>query len=226
MSLATLKKKTQAKYKNASVNTNGFSLNGIHRNQGYVGQSSSGRSLSRPLQTYDSHLRGHGACCGIYKSGPMLQSGIIQNDTSKNVKSSSVSQKEVINRRKGCDNRGGGKMDSDGHVLYNGAACNVVKNDGPKGNNTAGDYVEYIRQKKTQEVIDCVEASQLPKKGLACPAKVKPNCDSVKSEEEMNVAISQSEYLSKKKARCPDDTKNSMYFSHNGGTGVVCGGAA
>ena len=73
----------------------------------------------RAIDSTVTSLRGHGACCGIYKSGPMLQSGIIQNDTSKNVKSSSVSQKEVINRRKGCDNRGGGKMDSDGHVLYN-----------------------------------------------------------------------------------------------------------
>ena len=159
MSLATLKKKAEAKYKNSSVNVNGFSLNGIHRNQGYVGQSSVGRSLSRALRNYDAP-RGHGGCCGTYKTGSPLQSGIVQNDTSKNVKPSSVSQKEVINRRKGCYNSAGGKYDVDGTVLYNGSRCNVVKNDGPKHNNSAGDFIEYYRQKKIKEVNDCVAKTQ------------------------------------------------------------------
>lgn len=159
MSLATLKKKAEAKYKNSSVNVNGFSLNGIHRNQGYVGQSSVGRSLSRALRNYDAP-RGHGGCCGTYKTGSPLQSGIVQNDTSKNVKPSSVSQKEVINRRKGCYNSAGGKYDVDGTVLYNGSRCNVVKNDGPKHNNSAGDFIEYYRQKKIKEVNDCVTKTQ------------------------------------------------------------------
>ena len=39
MSLATLKKKTAAKYKNMSVGQANFSLNGTHRSQGYVGQN-------------------------------------------------------------------------------------------------------------------------------------------------------------------------------------------
>ena len=45
MSLATLKKKSAAKYNNMSVGTPQFSLYGGHRNQGWVGQSS---RLSRP----------------------------------------------------------------------------------------------------------------------------------------------------------------------------------
>ena len=45
MSLAVLKRKTEAKYKNSSVGGVGFSLNGKYRNQGYVGQGSLGRSL-------------------------------------------------------------------------------------------------------------------------------------------------------------------------------------
>jgi len=44
MSLATLKKKTASKYKNNSANLPQFSLNGIHRNQGFVGQTSISRS--------------------------------------------------------------------------------------------------------------------------------------------------------------------------------------
>ena len=50
MSIATLKRKTQTKYNNMSVgSTQGFSLNGGFRNQGYVGQTSLSRSLSRTL---------------------------------------------------------------------------------------------------------------------------------------------------------------------------------
>ena len=41
MSIATLKRKTFAKYNNSSVQSNeGFSINGMYRNQGYVGQTS------------------------------------------------------------------------------------------------------------------------------------------------------------------------------------------
>ena len=36
MSLATLKKKTQAQYRNVSVGQPQFSINGTHRSQGYV----------------------------------------------------------------------------------------------------------------------------------------------------------------------------------------------
>ena len=40
MSIATLKKKTQARYTNQmSIGHAGFSLNGTHRNQGYIGQT-------------------------------------------------------------------------------------------------------------------------------------------------------------------------------------------
>jgi hypothetical protein len=46
MSLATLKRKTQTKYNNMSVGSKtGFSLNGGHRNQGYVGQTMLSRRI-------------------------------------------------------------------------------------------------------------------------------------------------------------------------------------
>lgn len=44
MSLATLKKKTAHKYNNNSVNQPQFALNGTHRNQGFVGQTSLSRT--------------------------------------------------------------------------------------------------------------------------------------------------------------------------------------
>ena len=226
MSLATMKKKTAAKYKNASVSSANFSLNGIHRSQGYIGQSSVGRNLSRALSTSDGTLRGNGSCCGVYKSGPELHSGITQNDVSKTVKLSVLSQHEVLNRRKGCIHGSGGEIDADGLTLFSGSACNVVKNMGPKNNNTQGDYVEYYRQKKTQEVIDCVESSQLPKMILRnCNGNIAPTCLYVKETIDLKSAMSQSDYIFKLKSSCPDQTKQGMHFSHTGGTGIVCAGA-
>lgn len=62
MSIATLKKKTHAKYNNLSVGQKQFSINGTTRNQGYIGQTSLSRSLIHtPLK--DSVPRGHGSCC-------------------------------------------------------------------------------------------------------------------------------------------------------------------
>ena len=64
MSLATLKKKSAAKYNNNSVGL-GFALNGTHRNQGYVGQTSSSRTVISSNMSGNA-LKGHGGCCGSY----------------------------------------------------------------------------------------------------------------------------------------------------------------
>ena len=45
MSIVTLKRKTEARYNNLSVNQKQFSINGTTRNQGYIGQTSLSRSL-------------------------------------------------------------------------------------------------------------------------------------------------------------------------------------
>ena len=50
MSIVTLKKKTQAKYNNASVGQAQFSINGVHRLQGYIGQTSLSRCLPKTLK--------------------------------------------------------------------------------------------------------------------------------------------------------------------------------
>lgn len=66
MSIATLKRKSQTKYNNMSVNSQmGFSLNGTTRNQGYIGQTSLSRSITRTLMKGDT-IKGHGGCCGTY----------------------------------------------------------------------------------------------------------------------------------------------------------------
>jgi hypothetical protein len=82
MSIATLKRKTQTKYNNMSVGSSGFSINGVFRNQGYVGQTSISRSLPRTLQ------KGHGGCCGNYNDVSIVMSSVTCIEDSKTIKKS------------------------------------------------------------------------------------------------------------------------------------------
>ncbi len=103
MSIATLKRKTAAKYNNSSVNSKeGFSLNGGYRNQGYVGQTSLSRSLPRTLMKGNT-IRGHGGCWGTYRISPIIQSGVTSTEDN------SVIKKSVINTKGMLDNRFGHK---------------------------------------------------------------------------------------------------------------------
>lgn len=270
MSLATLKRKTAAKYNNSSVNSrDGFSINGIHRNQGYVGQSSVGRSLSRAIGK-NGVLKGHGSCCGVYKDGPALQSGIVQNECSgeRLVKPSVVSTRGMLARRLRWVNR----VDN-----TNG---NVWKASSAQNSNTQGDYAEYRKQQALKGCLDAngnepivvypstcdgitaytagqyvggsqvvsegkiYQANQLTSQGIetsdwdlvgpctdilplssdeykACSRK----CNEILPEEKI-VAISQSEYIMRLKNSCPDLTKEGMHFTHNLGSGLVCGGSS
>lgn len=82
MSIVTLKRKTQVKYNNMSVNKTGFSLIGTHRSQGYIGQTMLSRSLPRtPMK--GNVAKGHGGCCGKYPQYGIIQSAVTSlNDTS------------------------------------------------------------------------------------------------------------------------------------------------
>ena len=78
MSIATLKRKTLAKYNNSSVGQPNFSINGTRRSAGYVGQDTLGRCLVRSLSRWGA-LKGHGGCCGSYpiheiKTSPEMSS--------------------------------------------------------------------------------------------------------------------------------------------------------
>jgi hypothetical protein len=56
MSIATLKRKTEAKYRNSSVGYPSFSLNGTHRSQGYIGQDTIGRRYMNHITTEDASV--------------------------------------------------------------------------------------------------------------------------------------------------------------------------
>ena len=98
MSIATLKKKTQAKYNNLSVGQKQFSINGTTRNQGYVGQTSLSRSLIHtPLK--NAVPRGHGGCCGTFLKNNIKASEICSLEDNTFVKSSVLSTKGLLATR-------------------------------------------------------------------------------------------------------------------------------
>ena len=137
MSLVTLKKKTQAKYNNNSVNMRQFSLNGSYRNQGYVGQDTLGRSLPRTLAKGNT-LRGSGGCCGKFKIGNSVISGVTSTEDNSVVKPSVISNDGMIAT----------------HYRWIGRPqpFTVVKPDNNIDNKTGQDYIDYLRKSTIKKV--------------------------------------------------------------------------
>ena len=143
MSIVALKRKTEAKYNNNSVNQlSGFSLNGTHRNQGYIGQTSLSRSLSRTLMK-GTAVKGHGGCCGTYTYGPVVRSAssLCLEDSSV-VKGSVLSSKGMLQERFACDDN-----------------CNVVK---PDSNNNLNSHSDVIRR-RAKACINASDSNYQPK---------------------------------------------------------------
>jgi hypothetical protein len=131
MSLATLKKKSEAKYNNMSVNKPAFSLNGTRRSQGYVGQDTLGRSLPKTPMN-GNVARGHGGCCGTYLRSNIVQSAVTSTNDPAIVKSSV----------KGTS----GQLAKWLHTpLYN-----VAKPDTTNNINTQQDYISRVEQQAIQ----------------------------------------------------------------------------
>jgi hypothetical protein len=141
MSLATLKKKTQAKYNNVSVNTPAFSLNGTTRNQGYIGQTSLSRSLPKTIFK-GTTPHGNGGCCGTFTQANVVQSGVdYQNN-------SFVTKKSVLNTRGMIANRKYRYLDDAKKTRVQ-----IVKSDNNHNNNNQTDYV-LIKKENTISEVD------------------------------------------------------------------------
>ena len=114
-------------------NNNGFSLVGSHRNQGYIGQGSLGRSLPKTIMKGDV-IHGNGGCCGTYKVTPIVESGVkCQND-------SLILKKPVLNTRGMLANRRMRYLDSNGNLV-----SQIVKPDNNQNNNTGLDHIRKVR---------------------------------------------------------------------------------
>jgi hypothetical protein len=88
MSIATLKRKTFAKYNNNSVGT-GFSLNGTRRSQGWIGQDTIGRSFPKTLMKGNT-VKGHGGCCGSYLQNNIIASAVTSLNDPSVIKTSTI----------------------------------------------------------------------------------------------------------------------------------------
>lgn len=102
MSIATLKRKTLAQNYHITNprfrSPDGFSLNGTHRSQGYIGQTSLSRSLPRtPMK--GNTAKGHGGCCGKYLQGNIVQSAVSSLEDTSVVKKSSLSTRGLIDTK-------------------------------------------------------------------------------------------------------------------------------
>jgi len=161
MSIATLKRKTQVKYNNLSVGRPHFSINGTLRNQGYVGQTSLSRSLPRTLFN-GIYPRGHGGCCGTFKIGQTVQSGILPLNDPNVIKPSVISSKGMIEEELNCLNslrvqRWNKKLPQRSVTM------NVVKPDNNQHQVDQGNYIEN----KAKKAIQCAP-DNIFKKGGTC----------------------------------------------------------
>ena len=148
MSIATLKRKTQTQYNNMSVGEKQFSLNGTHRNQGFVGQTSLSRSLPRSLMKGDT-LRGHGGCCGTYLIKPIVQSAVKTTEDSSIVKSS------VMNTQ--------GMIDTKYRWIRRPQPFSSVKPDNNSNTNSHEQYIEKLAKRTINESLEECDRSRTSK---------------------------------------------------------------
>lgn len=150
MSIVTLKKKTQTKYNNMSVGLQQFSLNGTHRNQGYVGQTTLSRSLPRTLAKGNT-LKGHGGTNGHFIQYPSILSAVTSTEDSSVVKKSTLSYDGMI----ATQYRWIGRPQP----------YTTVKPDTNQNLNTQQDYINYIQNKT---ISDCNNTKLCGKNDKTC----------------------------------------------------------
>lgn len=195
MSIATLKRKTQVLYNNMSVGETNFSLNGTHRNQGFVGQTMLSRSLPRSLMNGDT-LRGHGGCCGKYRIMPNVVSAVTS------VEDSNVLKPSVMNTA--------GMLDTKYRWISRGSTFSSVKSDSRNNLNTNEKYISILARKTLAKLNaePCMKSpstiailKKCDKKCYMKPHYTKP--------EESYTPISNGEYIRRKDNIC---TSNDIPF--------------
>jgi hypothetical protein len=190
MSIATLKRKTQTKYNNMSVNTNGFSLNGTRRNQGYVGQTSLSRSLIRGLRN-GPDLRGHGGCCSNGKETPIVQTEVCCLNDNSVVKRSSLSTKGMLKTRN-CNSE-----------------CNIVKPDTNNNVNTQADHI----QRKKKECLNCTTSTVDLDSTIKCCPECDPNENNITKPDEAYLIMSSSNHTTNLNKACTENDAKFIPYS-------------
>jgi len=215
MSIATLKRKSKVLYNNLSVGSinGGFSLNGTHRNQGYVGQTSLSRHLSNtPMR--GNTPRGAGGCCGTYKVGTIVQSGVNYLNDPNVVKSSVL------------DNRG--SIRTHYRWIWRPQPFSSTKPDTTNNNNTQQSYIESLSANvasvvdetvQKNQVISCgtgsLTSTQRPRSGFGF-TRLQPRQIQIYSKPESATgAISQNKYTMKLGGLCTQNNKLNQSATNN-----------
>ena len=188
MSIATLKRKTQTKYNNMSVGTQGFSLNGGFRNQGYVGQTSLSRSLPRTLQ------QGYGGCCGTYNNASVVMSSVTSTEDPKIIK------KSVLGTS--------GMLSSKYRWIRRPQPYSTVK---PDVNNNTSDQSTYITKKIKKTIFEIKKENDASDSSCtnvntttsSC-VNQKKTCENVRPEEEY-LPISSGQYIELLNDECQEN---------------------
>ena len=197
MSIATLKRKTQAQYNNSSVGHPQFSLNGTRRSAGYVGQDTLGRSLVRSLSR-NGALKGHGGCCGNYPTPQIMTSPEMAclNDT-KIVKSSSLNTIGLLMSRY--------------RWMRRPQPYSTTKPSNNLNNNDQGSYIDYLARKTLADSSGCnIIRTDTPKTCECTRTNYNANINSsrtphiVKSEEYTG-ALNASEHIRRLDRKCAEN---------------------
>ena len=132
MSLVALKRKTAA-MQNLSTGQKGFSINGTHRSQGYVGQTSLSRSLINTPHGQTGAPEGHGGCCGTFS-------------TTSNIRASETFSLEDENVVKKSVLSTAGMLSNRNRWLKRSAPYTSTKLTAG-WSNAQGDYIAYLKKK-------------------------------------------------------------------------------
>jgi hypothetical protein len=192
MSIATLKRKSLTQYNNMSVGERIFSLNGTHRSQGYIGQTSLSRSLPKtPMK--DNTQNGHGGCCGLYQTKPIVQSAV------KSTEDETVVKKTVMNTS--------GMLTSRNRWAKRGEPYTSVKPGNNNNVNSQKDYITRLQKKTITDADSCYQTK------TNCPKCTTPNIGNMFSKRytydtfvkpKTFVAMPQNEYLLKLHNKCAE----------------------
>lgn len=194
MSIAILKKKTQAKYNNYNGQSQ-FSLNGGYRNQGWVGQTSLSRSLANTPMV-GTVAKGYGGCCGFYTYGPIVQSGVQSQNNPNVIKQSSINTRGLMLRRYS-------------QIPISGTnKCVYWKPGNNTNNNSQSSYIQYVKE----EAIHYADSSN-----CAIVTSNNPKCcyESVEQQNKRVNTMSQSEYLAQYSSGCFDASYTEFYVPNN-----------
>jgi hypothetical protein len=189
MSIATLKKKSQAQYRNLSVRQPQFSINGTHRSQGYVGQTMLSRSLPKTLMN-GIYPRGHGGCCGTYLVKP-----VIQCPSTRSLNNASIVKPSVMNNS--------GMISTQYRWIRRPQPFMTVKPDDNNNINSQQQYVERMKNTTLAQVAQCNVAAgtTIPTvKKIPCCLKsknynYKPKYVKTDPAKVENLRMSQSQYI-------------------------------